>query len=128
MRTLLALVACLLVVAPVAAGGITGQYVEARTCDVWAGACFTNSEMNLTGKHAVIAWKIDKGSHDNVALDGLSVVAVIEASDTLGQTQAGPSKAVLLLDAKATPAQREALINVAKKLGGDLTKNVVHVE
>ena len=60
--------------------------------------------------------------------DGLSVVAVIESSDTLGQTQAGPAKAVLLLDSKATTAQREALINVAKKLGGDLTKNVVHVD
>ena len=48
------------------AAGITGKYVEARTCDVWTGPCFANAEMNLGGKHAVLGWKVDKGTIDSV--------------------------------------------------------------
>jgi hypothetical protein len=123
-RIALAVLTVFALVAPLPAGEISGQYVEARTCDVWTGACFANSEMNLTGKHAVIAWKIDKGQ----GLDGLHVVAVVEASDTLGVEQHGPAKAVVLVDDKASKSQREALVELAKKLGGAFTKNVVAVE
>jgi hypothetical protein len=114
--------------APAAAGPLSGQYVEARTCDVWTGACFANAEMHLTGKNALMAWKFDKGQRDGVKLDGLSVVAVVEATDTLGLPQKGPGKAVLLVDSRATEAQRTALVAAAKQLGGLLTKNVVAVE
>jgi hypothetical protein len=118
----------LALVSPLQAGGLSGQYVEARTCDVWTGACFANAEMNLSGKHAVLAWRIDQGKEGDVNLNGLSVVAVVEATDTLGLQQTGPAKSVILVDKKANAAQREALINVAKRLGGALTKNVVAVE
>ena len=33
----------------VAAAGVTGQHVEARTCDIWTGPCFANADMNLGG-------------------------------------------------------------------------------
>src|SRR6516165_5011627 len=79
-RLLLLAVAALLTSAAAAqAGGLTGQYIEARTCDVWTGPCFANAEMNLSGKHAVLGWKVEKGTLDNVRLDGLSVVAVLAA-------------------------------------------------
>ena len=113
---------------PVNADGLTGQYVEARTCDIWTGPCFANAEMNLTGKNAVMGWKIDKGKFDGVELDGLGVVAVIAATDTLGLEQTGAAKAVLIVDARADQSQKAALIKLAKKQGGDLTKNVVAVE
>ena len=109
------------------AAGLTGRYVEARTCDVWTGPCFANAESNLTGKHAVLGWMVDKGSFDGVSLDGLGIVAVVEASDTLGLKQTGPAKAVLIVDKAATNAQREALIKLARTQGGDLLKNVVAV-
>src|SRR6516165_6858124 len=86
------------------AAGLTGRYVEARTCDVWTGPCFANAESNLTGKHAVLGWMVDKGSFDGVSLDGLGIVAVVEASDTLGLKQTGPAKAVLIVDKAATNA------------------------
>jgi hypothetical protein len=126
----LALTAIVMLVAavPVYADGVTGQYIEARTCEVFTGPCFANADTSLTGKHAVLGWKVDKGSLDNVQLDGLGVVAVVAASDTLGLKQTAPAKAVLIVDAKATAAQREALIRLAKKQGGDLVKNVVAVE
>ena len=116
----LVIVALIAVAAPVSAAGISGQYIEARTCDVWTGPCFANSEMNLTGKHAVMGWKVDKGAFDKVALDGLSVVAIVAASDTLGLDQTGPGKAVLIVDSKATKEQRVALIAMARKQSGDL--------
>jgi hypothetical protein len=132
MRYLAALAVCGLFVTGAApageAGGLKGEYVEARTCDVWTGACFANAEMNLTGRHAVLAWKIEAGREAGLDLGGLSVVAVVEASDTLGLTQTGPARAVVIVDAKATPAQRSALVAVAKRLGGALTANVVAVE
>jgi hypothetical protein len=124
----LAFVALVLVALPLQAAGITGKYLEARTCDIWTGPCFANSEMSLSGKHAVMAWKIDKGSLDNVCLDGLSVVAVVAASDTLGLEQTGPSKAVLIVDEKATEAQRKALVRLAQKQGGKLVDKILCVE
>src|SRR5437016_5326307 len=115
-------------VVPAQAGGISGQYVEARTCDVWTGPCFANAEMNLAGKHAVMGWRVDKGTLDNVSLDGLSIVAILAASDTLGTAQTGRGQAVLLVDKRASSAQREALIALAKTQAGALLKNVVKVE
>src|SRR5207245_2242051 len=96
--THLLLLVALIPSGPAKASSVTGQYVEARNCDVWTGPCFANAEMNLTGKHAVIGWKIDHGASADVKLDGLGVVAVVAASDTLGLDQTAPSKAILIVD------------------------------
>jgi hypothetical protein len=124
----IAAVVCLVVAAPVHAASISGNYVEARTCDVWTGPCFANADMNLGGKNAVMAWKVDKGALGNVSLDGLGVVAVVCASDTLGLDQTGPAQAVVLVDKRANTAQREALVRLARQQGGKLIKNVVAVQ
>jgi len=115
------------VVALPASAGITGQYVECRTCDVWTGPCFANAEM-IAGRNAVLGWKVDKGAFDGATLDGLSVVAVVDAAETLGLEQTGPARAIVIVDAKANTAQREALIKLAQRQGGDLLKNVIKVE
>lgn len=122
-----ALVAVLAIGLPLQAAAVTGQYIEARTCDVWTGPCFANAEMNLGGKNAVLGWKIDKGTIGNVSIDGLGVVAVVAASDTLGLRQTGKAKAIVIVDEKATAAQKKALVRLVMEQGGDLTKNVVAV-
>jgi hypothetical protein len=114
--------------APAGAAGIKGQYIEARTCDVWTGPCFANADLNLGGKNAVLGWKVDKGEFDNVNLDGLGVVAVVVASDTLGVQQTGAAKAVLIVDSRANKEQQRALVRLAKQQGGDLVANVVGVQ
>lgn len=127
---------CLLAVAlavvlsasPAESAGLTGKYIEARTCDIWTGPCYANAEMHLAGKHAVIGWKIDRGRLDNVSLDGLSVVAVVAARDTLGCRQTGKARAIVIVDDRATTAQRDALVKLARKQGGELVAQVVHVE
>src|SRR5262245_904359 len=99
----LLLVPLLLVVAnSLLAAEITGQYVEARPCEIYTGPCFANADTGLSGRHAVLGWKIDKGSVGGVKLDGLGVVAVVAARDTLGQRQDAPGKAILIVDDKAT--------------------------
>jgi hypothetical protein len=123
----LAAVALIVLALPVSAAGISGQYVECRTCDVWTGPCFANAEM-IAGKNAVLGWKVEAGTLDGAKLDGLSVVAVVDASDTLGLEQTGPAKAILIVDEKASAAQRDALVKFARQQGGDLLKNVLKVE
>jgi hypothetical protein len=117
----------LLLLASLFAPGIRGQYVEARTCDVFTGSCFANADTGLTGKNAVLAWKVDRGSVAGTKLDGLSVVAVIAARETLGLKQAAPGRAIVIVDEKATSAQREALVAFVKSQAGDLAREVVAV-
>jgi len=127
-RWSLSALALLSILAVAPAGEITGQYVEARTCDVYTGPCFANADSGLAGRHAVLAWKIEKGSVNGAKLDGLSVVAVVAARDTLGLTQILPGKAVVIVDEKATLAQKAALVELAKNEAGALLENVVMVE
>jgi hypothetical protein len=128
MRYLSLAVAALALIAGAApAASLSGKYVEARTCDVWTGPCYANAEMSLSGKNAIIGWVIDKGSFDGVKLDGLGVVAVIAARDTLGMRQSGKAKAVLIVDKKATKAQQEALVKLVRKQSADLIGEVLAV-
>jgi hypothetical protein len=104
-----------------------GMYLEARTCDVWTGPCFANADFNIGGKEGVMAWRIDKGQVGDVSLDGLNVVAVVCAANTLGLEQRSPAKAVIIVDSKANLAQRDALVRFAQQQGGQLLANVVKV-
>jgi hypothetical protein len=55
---------CLAVLSLVSTGAaaeISGEYLEARTCDVYTGPCFANGEVGIAGKEAVMAWKVDEG-------------------------------------------------------------------
>lgn len=106
---------------------VRGQYVEARTCDVFTGSCFANADTGLTGKHAVLAWKIDSGSVGGTKIDGLGVIAVVASRETLGLKQTGPGRGIVIVDEKATKAQREALVAFAKAQAGNLLGEVVAV-
>lgn len=106
-----------------------GEYVEARTADIFTGPCFANAEVNLMGDLAVFGWKVSKGNFEGVSLDGLGVVGVVKASATLGDvhTNAYPVKSVLIVDERANAEQRMALQKFAAKMGGDLMQQVVKV-
>ena len=108
---------------------IKGDYVETRSADVYTGQCFANGEVGLVGDEAILAWHIKDGSWDGVSLAGLSVVGAVKAQATLGDPYGKPypAKSVLLVDRKATPQQRQALINFAQEMGGELLRHVVKV-
>lgn len=120
----------LLALTLVASAEIRGSYLEARNAEVYASHCFANSELGLRGELAVMAWKVDQGEIDGVALDGLSVVAVVRASETLGDpfTSPLPAKAVLIVDERASSAQRVALERFAKRSAGVLLDDIVRTD
>ncbi len=109
---------------------VRGAYMETRTADVYTGQCFANGEVNLTGNEAILAWRIDKGEWDGVALDGMSVAAAVRAKATLGDPYANPypAKSVIIVDDRATEAQQKALVSFVKHMGGALFDNVAKVE
>ena len=85
-------------VSPLVAGGkgsVTGEYVEARTAEVFTGGCIMNSEAETVGKQAVLAWKVDRGSFNGITLDGLSVVAAVSGDRNLGMQEMGGEKATV---------------------------------
>ncbi len=85
--------------------------------------------MGLTGKEAILGWRVSKGSWNGVALDGLSIAAAVRARATLGDPYGNPypAKAVLIVDDQATPQQREALVAFAQHMGGRLLDTVERV-
>ena len=108
---------------------VQGEYVEARTADVYTGSCFANGEVNLTGDLAVMGWRVDKGAWQGVKLDGLSVVGAVKASATLGDRfhSAFPVRSILIIDERANPEQRLALKSFAQRMSKDLLDNIVRV-
>ncbi|HKO05489.1 MAG TPA: DUF1326 domain-containing protein [Candidatus Acidoferrales bacterium] len=109
---------------------ITGDYAEFRTADVYTGPCFANGEVGLTGEEAVLAWHVASGTWEGVRLDGLSVIAVVRASATLGNPYSNPlpARAVMIVDTRATSEQRAALVRFAQAQAGPLVARVVAVE
>jgi hypothetical protein len=114
---------------PLAAQQIAGDYLETRSADVYTGQCFANGEVNLVGNEAILAWHIRTGSWNGVALQGLSITAVVRAKGTLGDPYENPypAEAVLLVDDQATPQQNAALVSFARQMGGELLDNVASV-
>jgi hypothetical protein len=109
---------------------VVGDYIEIRSCDVYTGSCFANAEMNLTGHEAIMAWSVRDGAINGINLDGLNVIAVVQADGTLGDVQRYPqrTRSVLIVDEAATPAQREALVQLARQKAGALLGTTVGVE
>ncbi|HEV3168348.1 MAG TPA: DUF1326 domain-containing protein [Isosphaeraceae bacterium] len=120
----------LALVVPASAGTsqIKGDYVESRTADVYTGPCFSNAEAFITGNQAVMAWKVTEGSWNGVDLSGLSVAAAVIGSTTFSEDNPSEARSILIVDHKASPAQREALVAMAKTLGGDRLKHVASVK
>jgi hypothetical protein len=110
--------------------GIKGDYLEVRSCDIYTGPCFANSEMGLAGKEAMLVWSVKEGSWQGTALDGLSVIAVVRSDATLGNMKYEPrsGKAVLIVDEKASPSQQEALRSLAQAMAGKLIREVADVK
>src|SRR3954468_90334 len=133
MRHLFVLSLLAAIAVPVAASAedISGSYLEARTCQVYTGPCFANAEVNLTGKDALMAWNIEDGKRGGVDLSGLSVILVVAASDTLGfdgVNEPKELKSAILVDEKASEAQRDALVAFAKEHAGRAGEHVVRVD
>jgi hypothetical protein len=111
---------------------VTGDYVEARTAEVFAGGCIQGSEGETAGREAILAWRVARGQVNGVPLDGLSVVAVVAGDVNLGTHEIGgvapkTIRAALRVDERATAAQRDALVTLARSLS-PIVRDVVDVK
>jgi hypothetical protein len=133
-RTITTAVLAGLVAAPLLGArgaSISGAYVEARTAEIFAGGCIMNGEAATTGREALLAWKVDRGSFDGVALNGLAVVAAVAGDANLGIREMGGdtanTRAAVFVDERATSAQRTALVSMAKHLSNGVVGAIVEV-
>ena len=110
---------------------LTGTYVEARTSEIFAGACVVNGEAATAGREALLAWKVDSGRFNGVSLDGLAIVAAVVGDANLSVQEIGGdvanTRAALFVDARATEAQRRALIAMAKTAAGRVVSTIAEV-
>jgi hypothetical protein len=123
-------VALMVLLAVPGSAAIKGDYIEARSADVYTGPCFANGEVGLVGNEAILAWKISEGDWNGTSLNGLSVVAVVKAHATLGDPyhSAYPAQSILIVDQRANARQRLALQAFAQAMGGKLLSHVVRVD
>lgn len=118
---------------PVQAAQIRGEYLEARTCDVYTGPCFANAEMDLGGKEAVMAWKVEEGQWNDVSVAGLGVALVLSADNTLGDDgifglDAGRIRSVILVDRAASAEQRDALVAFVRDTNAQLAGEIQQIQ
>jgi hypothetical protein len=126
MRWILSLAVLALCGSSLSAGPIVfGEYVEARTCDVWTGPCFSNSEINTAGEMAVLGWTVRQGSWDGAELKELTIAVALRAEGTLSTANEGKVKAVVYLDERASEVQGLALVSLARTLAPRYLQNVV---
>jgi hypothetical protein len=106
---------------------LASQLVNA---DSFAG-CVTSRQETM-GRQTILAWRIASGSFGGVPIAGLTVVAAVAEPDGNvnepdGEGNAGV-KAIVAVDSRATPAQRDALAGLVSALSGGLIAEVVRVE
>jgi Protein of unknown function (DUF1326) len=131
----IAAVSCLfaapLIARGVSDGSLKGSYVEARTAEVFTGGCIMNGEAATTGREALLAWKVDRGSFEGVPLNGLAVVAAVAGDTNLGVREIGGdvahTKSAVFVDDRANPAQRAALVSMAQQLANGVVGTVVEI-
>jgi len=92
---------------------LKGDYVEARTASVFAGACHYNGELTTAGRDALMAWNVASGIWGGVNLAGVRALAVVSADANLADAKA-PRRSELTVDSSATEAQAAALVEALR--------------
>lgn len=121
-------VALLLLAGVASAASIEGEYLEVRNANMWAGPCLANAEIGLIGNQATLAWKVTKGTYQDVKLDGLSIVAIVYGDRTFGVGEKVKTETLFIVDERATEPQQKALVAMASELAGETIQKVIAVK
>jgi hypothetical protein len=113
-----------------------GQYLEARTADVFGGPCtavagqpgLDGVDAAAGGREAILAWQVEKGSWDGVDLAGLSVVVVLRGQAPLRAGALAAGQSLIVVDGDADGDERAALEALARTAAGHLLGEVVAVD
>jgi hypothetical protein len=103
---------------------IVGDYIEARTASVFAGACHYNGELVTEGRDAILAWNISRGSWNGVDLSGVRAMAAMTSDQNLGDDHAA-RKCELVVDKSATSAQAAAVADWLRSVDSNLLGTIV---
>jgi hypothetical protein len=87
---------------------LKGTYVESCNCEV-ACPCVFLSAPTQGECTALVAWHIDTGSFDEVALDGLNVALAVHSPGHMAQTK---WEAAVYVDERASGEQEGALMKI----------------
>ena len=103
---------------------IEGTYFEACNCEA-ACPCVFLSKPTEGQCDAMVAWHIDKGSFEKVALDGLNVALAVHSPGHMAQVK---WEVAVYLDDRASDAQKDALTKIfAGQAGGHPARLASHV-
>lgn len=103
---------------------LKGIYFEACNCDVACPCVFLSPP--TTGEcTALVGWHIEKGTYDEVDLDGLNIALAVHAPGTMVETK---WRAAAYFDSRADEAQQAALHNIfGGKAGGHPARLAGHI-
>src|SRR4051794_36908584 len=105
---------------------LRGEYVEARTASVFAGACHYNGELTTTGRGAIMAWNVSSGYWKGVDLAGVRAVAIVSADANLAEEQVA-HRSEIVVDNEASEEQANAMLDAVKSKYAASIGNVVSV-
>ena len=105
---------------------IKGDYVEARTASVFAGACHFNGEYGTAGREAIMAWNFASGQWQGTSIGGLKAIAVVSSDENLDRVNAG-RRSEIILDNSASHEQKVAMVEVLKEKYATILGEIVSV-
>lgn len=91
-----------------------GRFAELHSCEVFAGPCVINSEVNQAGNYQLRVWQFEAGTLGGVPLQGLNL-ALLEESDQNLADHGRALAAVAYLPPNLSPEQRTALLTWARE-------------
>lgn len=106
---------------------VQGEYIEARSASVYTGACHFGAEFVDGGKEATLVWNIQRGTWNDVSLDGLTVIAIVTAKKNLA-IDTETRKSVLYVDTETTAAQRAALRDMLETKQAEVLGDIVAMQ
>ncbi len=92
------------------------DYLQSCNCD-YGCPCEFSAPPTTGACEGLCVWRIDKGDHDGVALDGLGLAMAVKWP---GAIHEGNGSGLPFVDEKASAEQREALLEIASGKAGGL--------
>src|SRR5689334_3248563 len=94
---------------------LEADFIQACNCD-YGCPCEFSAPPTRGFCEGMVAWRINQGEFGNVNLDGLGLAMAVHWPKAIHE---GNGTAALFVDEKATPQQRDALLQIASgKMGG----------
>lgn len=104
---------------------VTGDYVEARTASVFAGACHYNGELVTTGQEAIAAWDVTSGYWKGANLSGVKAMAAVGSDNNLGEP--GERRSELVIDSAVSDTQAAAFTDMLRTECGKQMGSIISV-